>query len=773
MNKFFVIILIFLTCGYSYSDENEFLKTLKEAELGDPISQNNVAHMYDNGLGTEKNLSKALYWYLKAGEQNQVNALTSIASYYLDGEVVEQNYSVAFKIYKDAANMKYENSAFYKIGKKNKIDYQSLFFINQSRAIYALGLMYEKGYGVKTDFSKAKDLYKKADSYGHELSKTRLEALNGDSDYAYFLAKYFFDGSMIEIGIPIDYEESAFWNKISEFLGGGDPELFNKVLDLISEKEFHDASKRFEVWKANMGFEYDKETLKEVSSHYLNHYGTGFYISENILLSNRHVLFVDRKKEKMCSKLIAYDPYNSKFEKLEYTEFRTLPKIEDVKFVRSIKKSKNFINISKENVLPVEDIYVIGFPAGREKLNYPRVSRGIINSDVGLANNEDQFIFDAFAEGGSSGSPILNRKGELLGILWGGGIDKIQLSSEETKTIQRTNEGYAVKSNYITKLLNYNKINLPKANQKLKNNVNEIIREKMKAVRLIQCYDKYEETSNTSQWNWIEMLKFLLIKKLSSNTKKNKKKLKFFSELGIFLVLSALISSGISIYYEYQLNSKNSKLVKLELEEFKIQEWLSDASGRNLDNKIGKFTHDTIDESNLINISKKRYFFYLLTWYPFTIKYAIQDIDLIENQDLKNKYNFKDIKDTNEKALKYVFDVYENLPLNDNLNLTQSELDELEQSFEDIIFQDIKMHLDISEFNTLQINLFFQEYNKIIDLEKEEIIKDILNITNKSTNAILYAFLFQLFVFSLVQIFELREISWEEERVNYQDLIGY
>ena len=51
----------------------------------------------------------------------------------------------------------------------------------------------------------------------------------------------------------------------------------------------------------------------------------------------------------------------------------------------------------------------------------------------------------------------------------------------------------------LNKLLNYNKINFPKANQKVKNNVNEVIREKMKAVRLIQCYDKYEDPSNTSQ----------------------------------------------------------------------------------------------------------------------------------------------------------------------------------------------------------------------------------------------------------------------------------
>ena len=83
----------------------------------------------------------------------------------------------------------------------------------------------------------------------------------------------------------------------------------------------------------------------------------------------------------------------------------------------------------------------------------------------------------------------------------------------------------------------------------------------------------------------------------------------------------------------------------------------------------------------------------------------------------------------------------------------------MEQIFNDLFFQDIKLHLEKSEFNTRQINLFFQEYNKIIDIEKQKTRKEILNITNKSTDAILFAFLFQFFVFSFVQIFELREIS--------------
>ena len=72
---------------------------------------------------------------------------------------------------------------------------------------------------------------------------------------------------------------------------------------------------------------------------------------------------------------------------------------------------------------------------------------------------------------------------------------------------------------------------------------------------------------------------------------------------------------------------------------------------------------------------------------------------------------------------------------------------------------DIVNRLDQSEYNTLQINLFFQEYNSIVDKEKENITKQIIAMTDKSTNAILYAFIFQLIIFTLVQVFELREIS--------------
>ena len=106
------------------------------------------------------------------------------------------------------------------------------------------------------------------------------------------------------------------------------------------------------------------------------------------------------------------------------------------------------------------------------------------------------------------------------------------------------------------------------------------------------------------------MIKTILIKKLFLNTKHNKKKLYLFANIAIFLILAALISSLISIYFETKLQTYKTELTKLELEEFTIQEWLTDAPLRNLNFKIGKFNYDLIEGNEKFSIGKTRYYFY-------------------------------------------------------------------------------------------------------------------------------------------------------------------
>jgi TPR repeat protein len=56
---------------------------LEAAELGAPSAQHNVGYFYDVGLGTKKNASKALFWYLRAWRNHgQTDSCINIAQLY-------------------------------------------------------------------------------------------------------------------------------------------------------------------------------------------------------------------------------------------------------------------------------------------------------------------------------------------------------------------------------------------------------------------------------------------------------------------------------------------------------------------------------------------------------------------------------------------------------------------------------------------------------------------------------------------------------------------
>ena len=253
------------------------------------------------------------------------------------------------------------------------------------------------------------------------------------------------------------------------------------------------------------------------------------------------------------------------------------------------------------------------------------------------------------------------------------------------------------------------------------------------------------------------MLRPILIKNLLLRSINSPKKFKFFTEVGIFLVIAALISSGISIYYEQKLSNYKNELIKLELKEFKIQEWLTDAPKSNLEFKIGKFTYDLIEGNSNFDLGKNRYYFHLLTIYPGTIDLAITDIEAINNKSLNKKYEIQKIKVENKVISDFIDEILDRYP--EELISDLEYRKKVEILSNNISFKKIKNMLDQSEYNTLQINLYFQDYNNIVDDEKERFKKLIVDTTKTSTNAILYAFLLQLIIFSLVQIFELKELS--------------
>tara|TARA_R110000851_G_scaffold330832_1_gene504165 strand:- start:1063 stop:3144 length:2082 start_codon:yes stop_codon:yes gene_type:complete len=477
---------------YGLGKFEESFKWLKKvATLGYSSAQNDLGFMLDNGLGTKENKVLAYKWFLKAAEQDQINAITTLASYYLDGEVVDQSYVKAFEFYNKAANLSFEN-----------LENKSILKNQQSRAIYGLGLMHEKGQGTKFDYKKAKSFYLKADEYGHEIARLRYDALEGDGAIAEYLAAMYYVGSNIDIGIPIDLSEAAFWFKISEYKGViSIGKKFEEVLDKISARDLRKANNRFEIWKKNSGFEYDKETLKEVTPYSLNHTGTAFYINENTLLTNKHVVHQDNEK---CDKITGFSPYDGKYETYEHYDTSYLPKSGDIEILKSKKATTSYIKISNEELEIGEDVFLIGFPQGDKISKYPKISKGMVNSEIGVYNDTDQFILDAISYPGSSGSPVLNNKGNLIGILWGGDSQELlDNEGEIANKIADPNISYAIKNTYINKFLKINNI-LPKKSSNtllgkffdsiiLGEGSKNIAKNNIPSLRFIECYKKNDQ----------------------------------------------------------------------------------------------------------------------------------------------------------------------------------------------------------------------------------------------------------------------------------------
>lgn len=63
--------------------------------------------------------------------------------------------------------------------------------------------------------------------------------------------------------------------------------------------------------------------------------------------------------------------------------------------------------LAKQKIIPGADIYVLGFPLGLANV----ISRGIIG-----ATEDDYFLFDAPISSGNSGGPVVNNRGEVVGV---------------------------------------------------------------------------------------------------------------------------------------------------------------------------------------------------------------------------------------------------------------------------------------------------------------------------------------------------------------------
>jgi serine/threonine protein kinase len=122
----------------------------KAAERGNADAQNELGHLYQFGLGVEKDNAKALEWFRKSADQGFAGAQANLGWMYQYGLGVDKDNAQAFQLYQKGAAQ------------------------GGNAAETRLAFMYESGLGVEKDYAQALSLYRKAADQGNPRAETSL-----------------------------------------------------------------------------------------------------------------------------------------------------------------------------------------------------------------------------------------------------------------------------------------------------------------------------------------------------------------------------------------------------------------------------------------------------------------------------------------------------------------------------------------------------------------------------------------------------------------------
>lgn len=135
-----------------YASALKLLRPL--ANKGDATAQNNLAVMYEDGMGVKQDFKQALYWYQKAANNGLAEAQFNTGLFYAQGKGTKTDMVQAAKWYQLAA-------------KQGHADAQN-----------NLAARYATGQGVKRNLFQAKYWYGMAARNGHPTAAATLRELN-------------------------------------------------------------------------------------------------------------------------------------------------------------------------------------------------------------------------------------------------------------------------------------------------------------------------------------------------------------------------------------------------------------------------------------------------------------------------------------------------------------------------------------------------------------------------------------------------------------------
>jgi S1-C subfamily serine protease len=133
--------------------------------------------------------------------------------------------------------------------------------------------------------------------------------------------------------------------------------------------------------------------------------GTGFYVSnKGHIISNHHVVEgcntvkLTFKGKEVAADVLAVDKMN------------------DLAILKADLIPKKVYSVATEDASLLEDIIIAGYPLGKKVSAAIKTSKGSITALAGYGDNYSEFQTDAALNQGNSGGPIMDQKGNVVGV---------------------------------------------------------------------------------------------------------------------------------------------------------------------------------------------------------------------------------------------------------------------------------------------------------------------------------------------------------------------
>ncbi|MFT5539672.1 MAG: S1-C subfamily serine protease [Alphaproteobacteria bacterium] len=179
--------------------------------------------------------------------------------------------------------------------------------------------------------------------------------------------------------------------------------------------------------------------------------GSGFAVSSNgHVITNHHVIEgcqkvkIHHKGKSFPATVITFDPRN------------------DLALLNGNFRPSTVLPLSTNKPELLQDVYVAGYPFGRKVSTGVKVTKGIISSLTGIGNNFSNIQIDAALQPGNSGGPILDDRGNVVGVAVAR-LNKIKILKKFGSFPENTNFG--IKASVVRTILESSNVSTPSANR--------------------------------------------------------------------------------------------------------------------------------------------------------------------------------------------------------------------------------------------------------------------------------------------------------------------